>query len=78
VSRDIRATPPKSHRVISEIWIPLRTATTAWPSSCSRIEAKNESALTTARTYGSLPSPTTESKYPESQMITRNRTRNQE
>ena len=30
------------------IGIPLRIATTAWPSSCSRIEAKKASALATA------------------------------
>ena len=48
VSRVIRAMPPNSHRVMSEIGIPRRTATTAWPSSCSRIEAKKRSALATA------------------------------
>ena len=48
VSRVIRATPPNSHRVMSEIGIPRRTATNAWPSSWRRIEAKNPSALATA------------------------------
>ena len=50
VSRVIRATPPNSHSVMSEIGIPLRTATTAWPSSWSRIEPKKASAVTTAST----------------------------
>ena len=38
----IRATPPNSHSVISAIGIPLRLATNAWPSSCSRIEPKKQ------------------------------------
>ncbi len=53
LSRDIRATPPKSHRVISVIGIPRRLATAAWPSSCRRIEPKNASAEITASRYGS-------------------------
>ena len=44
----IRATPPNIHRVMSEMPIPRRMATKAWPSSCSRIEPKKASALATA------------------------------
>ena len=81
VSRDMRAMPPKSQSVMSVIAIPLRIATTACPSSCRRIEAKKARALTTARTYGSLPfepGPRMSSKKLDSQMITRKRTRNHE
>ena len=42
------AMPPNIHSVISLIPIPLRIATTAWPSSCRTIEAKKPKALTTA------------------------------
>ena len=45
VSRDIFATPPNSHRSIPAIEMPLRIATTAWPSSCRRIDRKNRSVL---------------------------------
>ena len=44
------ATPPNSHRSMPRIGIPFRMATHAWPSSCSRIERKNSSALSTAST----------------------------
>ena len=40
-SRSIFAMPPKNHRSMPEIPMPLRRATTAWPSSCSTMEAKN-------------------------------------
>ena len=48
VSRPSLATPPNIHRSMPRIGIPLRIATSAWPSSCSRIERKNSSALTVA------------------------------
>ena len=48
VSRDIFAMPPNSHRSMPAIAMPLRIATTACPSSCSRIDRKNSSALTVA------------------------------
>ena len=54
VSPFIRATPPNSHSVIEVIGIPLRTATTACPSSCRRIEAKKRSAEATASRYASV------------------------
>ena len=44
----IRATPPNIHRVMSEMLIPRRMATKAWPNSCSRIEPKKASALARA------------------------------
>ena len=49
----IRATPPNSHSVISVIGIPRRFATTAWPSSWSRIDPKNSAADAIASRYGS-------------------------
>ena len=49
-----RAKPPNIHSVIPETPIPCRRATKAWPSSCSRIEAKKSAALATARKYGAL------------------------
>ncbi len=52
-SRVIRATPPNIHRVMSEMPIPRRRATKAWPSSWRRIEAKKASALARASRYGS-------------------------
>ena len=42
------ATPPNIHRSMPSIAIPFRIATHACPSSCSRIERKNRSALMTA------------------------------
>ena len=56
VSRDIFAIPPNSHRSMPAIAIPLRIATTAWPSSCSRIERKKSSALTVASANAPLSS----------------------
>ena len=47
-SRVIRAMPPNIQSVMSEMPIPRRMATKAWPSSCSRIEAKKASALASA------------------------------
>jgi len=49
-SRSIFAMPPKNHRSMPEIPIPLRRATIAWPSSCSTMEAKNSRAPATATT----------------------------
>ena len=43
-----RATPPKSQSVMPSICMPSRRAWTAWPSSCSRIDAKKASAAATA------------------------------
>ena len=43
-----RATPPKIQRVIPSICMPSRRAWSAWPSSWSRIEAKNPSEARTA------------------------------
>ena len=48
VSRSIRAMPPNIQRSMPTMGMPLRIATTAWPSSCRRIERKNSSALATA------------------------------
>ena len=48
VSRLMRATPPNSHSVMSVMPMPSRRATMACPISCSRIDPKNASALTTA------------------------------
>ena len=53
-SRVIRATPPNIQSVMSEMPIPRRRATKAWPSSCRRIEAKKASALASASRYGSM------------------------
>jgi hypothetical protein len=47
-SRSIRAMPPKIQSWIELIPIPLRRATTACPSSCSRIEPKKPTAVSTA------------------------------
>ena len=55
VSRSSFATPPNIHRSMPEIGIPLRIATTAWPSSWSRIDRKNSSALAVA-SPNALPS----------------------
>ncbi len=53
-----RATPPNSQSVIPSISIPSRRAWTAWPSSCSRIEAKKTREATTAMAkYVLSPSP---------------------
>ena len=43
-----RATPPNSQSVIPSISTPSRRAASACPSSCSRIEPKNETAATAA------------------------------
>ena len=45
-----RAKPPNIHRVIAETPMLCRLATKAWPSSCSRMEAKKRTALATAST----------------------------
>jgi hypothetical protein len=45
-----RATPPNIQSVIEDTAIPFRIATTAWPSSCSRIDPKKRTALATAST----------------------------
>jgi hypothetical protein len=50
VSLDSLATPPNSHRSMPSILIPLRIATTAWPSSCRTMLPKKSSAETTAST----------------------------
>ena len=63
-SRSIRAMPPKIQSWMLVIPIPLRCATTAWPSSCSRIEPKKPTALRTASTNGvvaELDSPSSRS-----------------
>ena len=52
------ATPPNIHRSMPRIGMPLRIATHAWPSSWSRIERKNSSALTTASTKAFEPGAT--------------------
>ena len=52
------ATPPNNHRSMPSIGMPLRIATHACPSSCSRIERKNSSALITARTNAFEPGAT--------------------
>ena len=44
-----RATPPKMNRVIDSMAIPLRIATSEWPSSWSRTDAKNSSDAVTPR-----------------------------
>ena len=54
-SRPSFATPPNIHRSMPTIGIPLRIATHAWPSSCSRIDRKNRSALRTASTNAFEP-----------------------
>jgi hypothetical protein len=48
VSRPSLATPPNIHRSMPSTGMPLRIATIAWPSSCSRIARKNSSADATA------------------------------
>jgi hypothetical protein len=48
LSRVSLAIPPKNHRSMPAIPIPLRRATRAWPSSCSVSETKNSAALATA------------------------------
>ena len=58
VSRPSFATPPNSHRLMPSIGIPFRMATQAWPSSCSRIERKNSSALIVARRNALEPGAT--------------------
>ena len=52
------ATPPNIHRSIPSIGMPLRMATHACPSSCSRIERKNSSALITASANAFEPGAT--------------------
>ena len=52
------ATPPNIHRSMPSIEIPFRIATHACPSSWSRIERKNRSALTTASTNAFEPGAT--------------------
>ena len=50
LSRLSFAMPPKNHRSIAVVVMPARRAASAWPSSCSTIEAKNSGTATTART----------------------------
>ena len=61
-SRSMRATPPKIQSWMLEMPIPLRIATTAWPSSWRTIAAKKARVLATASAKGSpelLGSPST-------------------
>ena len=58
VSRPSFATPPNIHRSMPRIGIPFRVATGACPSSCSRIDRKNSSALTVASTNAFEPGAT--------------------
>ena len=48
VSRVSFARPPKNHRSMPEIPMPLRRATSAWPSSCRTSETKNSARRATA------------------------------
>ena len=48
LSRVSLAMPPKNHRSIPAIPIPLRRATHAWPSSCSVSDRKKSATETTA------------------------------
>ena len=57
VSRSIRAIPPKIQSWMLEMPIPLRSATTAWPSSCRTIDPKNPIALATASANGPVEVP---------------------
>ncbi len=50
VSRFIFITPPNRNRSMPSTSIPSRRAASAWPSSCSTIEAKKLAAATTATT----------------------------
>ena len=58
--------------------MPLRIATTAWPSSWSTIEKKKRKALSTAspNALASLPGERS-AKYPDISQMTRNSTKNQ-
>ena len=49
-SRESLASPPKTQRSMPSTSMPLRRATTAWPSSCRAIDKKNSSAPATAVT----------------------------
>ena len=53
VSRLIFITPPNRNSSIPVTSIPSRRAATAWPSSCNRIDPKNNTAAATA-----TPKPT--------------------
>src|SRR5215212_7726610 len=78
VSRPSLATPPNIQRSMPRIGMPLRIATTACPSSCSRIVRKNSSAEMTASENAFVSSPGNRSPYqPESDQMIRNRTKNQ-
>ena len=54
-SRSRRATPPSAQRSIDSVRTPYRRATSAWPNSCARIEAKK---ATVARTPPTMPRST--------------------
>ena len=48
LSRLISAKPPSGEIVMPATSIPCRRAASAWPSSCTTIEANSSSALATA------------------------------
>ena len=50
LSRVSFAMPPKNHRSMPAMPIPLRRATHAWPSSCSVSDKKKSATETTAMT----------------------------
>ena len=78
-SRSIRAIPPKNQSWMLEIPIPLRIATTAWPNSCSRIEPKKPTALSSASRNGVVPpSSSSPSKKLVIRTMTAKRIRNQD
>jgi hypothetical protein len=49
--------PPKNHRSMPAMPMPLRRATIAWPSSCRTMEAKNSTAPATAIAYAVFRDP---------------------
>ena len=58
-SSSIVAIPPNSHSSMPTIWIRLRIATSACPSSCRITQKKNRSALAVASANDLLSCPGT-------------------
>ena len=78
VSLFIFITPPKKNRSMPLTPMPSRRATTAWPSSCSRIDPKKPKAAATAVQNASDALPSTSSNELLRTKMKRNRTKNHE
>ena len=72
LSRLISAKPPSGEIVMPATSTPCRRAASAWPSSCTTIEANSSSALATAARYAVVSElPSVVRNGPDSQKITK-------